>query len=57
MLKKISRSRKKRESPESFAEGVGRGLRMSARSARRIARMYGTPIYLWENGKAVAKKP
>jgi len=51
---KKARPRKK---PESFAEGVGRGLRMAARSARRIARMYGTPIYVWENGKVVAKKP
>ncbi len=57
MLKKKSRSRKKPESPESFASGVGRGLRMAARSARRTARMYGTPIYVWENGKVVAKKP
>ncbi len=57
MLKKKSRSRKKPESPESFSAGVGRGLRMAARSARRTARMYGTPIYVWENGKVVAKKP
>jgi hypothetical protein len=46
-----------RKKPESFAEGVGRGLRMAARRARKIARMYGTPIYVWENGKVVAKKP
>ncbi len=51
---KKARPRKK---PESFAEGVGRGLRMAARRARRIARMYGTPIYVCENGKVVAKKP
>jgi len=57
MPKKKSRSRKKPGSPESFAEGVGRGLRMAARSARKTARMYGTPIYVWENGKVVAKKP
>src|SRR5207302_5206214 len=53
---KKPRPRKKSDS-ESFAEGVGRGLRMAARSARRTARMYGTPIYVWENGKVVAKKP
>ncbi|HEX4025641.1 MAG TPA: hypothetical protein VHX52_13210 [Steroidobacteraceae bacterium] len=52
-LKKPSRRRK----PESFAAGVGRGLRMAVRSARKIARMYGTPIYVWENGRVVAKKP
>jgi hypothetical protein len=42
---------------ESFAAGVGRGLRRAARTARKIARMYGTPIYVWENGKVVAKDP
>ncbi len=36
---------------------VGRALRLAAKDARRIARMYGTPIYVWENGKVVAKKP
>ena len=30
---------------------------MAARSARKIARAYGTPIYVWEKGKVVAKKP
>jgi len=42
---------------ESFAAGVGRGLRRAARTARKIARMYGTPIYVWENGKVVAIDP
>ena len=42
---------------ESFAAGVGRGLRKAARTARKIARMHGTRIYLWENGKVVAKDP
>jgi hypothetical protein len=42
---------------ESFAAGVGRGLRLAARSARKTARAYGTPLYIWENGKIVAKKP
>jgi hypothetical protein len=50
---------KKRVPPKtkSFAEGVGRGLRLAARSARKTARLYGTPIYVWENGRVVAKKP
>jgi hypothetical protein len=30
---------------------------MAAKSAHEIARMYGTPIYVWENGKVVAKGP
>ena len=42
---------------ESFAAGVGRGLRLAAKAARKTARMYGTPIYVSEGGKVVAKKP
>jgi hypothetical protein len=42
---------------ESFAAGVGRGLRLAARTARKVARAHGTPIYIWENGKVVAKRP
>ena len=40
-----------------FAKIVGRALRRAAKDARKTARMYGTPIYVWENGKVVAKKP
>jgi hypothetical protein len=43
MTSRTKRPRRK----ESFAAGVGRGLRRAARSAREIARMYGTPIYVW----------
>ena len=39
--------------PSVGAEQVGAALRSSAKTAR----MYGTPIYVWENGKVVAKKP
>jgi hypothetical protein len=49
--------RKSRKKPESFAAGVGRGMRRAARTAREVARMHGTPIYVWEDGKVVAKKP
>jgi hypothetical protein len=52
-MKVTTRTRKR----ESFATGVGRALRLAAKDARKTARMYGTPIYLWENGKVVAKKP
>jgi len=41
----------------SFAVEVGRALRKSAKDARKTARMHGTPIYLWENGKVIATKP
>ncbi len=49
------RTRPKR--PESFAAGVGRGLRQAAKAARKTARMHGTPIYIIENGKVVARRP
>jgi hypothetical protein len=32
-------------------------MRRAARTAREVARMDGTPIYIWENGKVVAKDP
>ena len=49
--------RKSPKKPESFAAGVGRGLRRAARTAREVARVHGTPIFVWEGGKVVAKKP
>ncbi len=36
---------------------VGRALRRAAKDARRTARMYGVPIYVWEKGRIVAVKP
>lgn len=55
--KRQSMEAKAAASSEGFAVGVGRALRRAARVARRTARMYGTPIYVWENGKVIAKKP
>lgn len=52
-MKKAARAKK----AESFATGVGRGLRLAARAARKVARAHGTPVYVWENGKVVAKMP
>lgn len=46
-----------RKQARSFSAGVGRALRRAARNARKTARMHGTPIYIWENGKVVAQKP
>jgi uncharacterized protein involved in tolerance to divalent cations len=40
-----------------FAKGVGKALVRAAAAARVTARRYGTPIYVWENGKVVAKRP
>jgi hypothetical protein len=36
---------------------IEKALIRSGDAARRMARMYGTPIYVWENGKVVARKP
>lgn len=47
----------KRKSPSAFSKAVGRALRRAANVARKTAKMYGTPIYVWENGKVVAIKP
>jgi hypothetical protein len=40
-----------------FAQSVGRALRRAAKVARKTARVYHTPIYVWRNGKVVAEKP
>jgi hypothetical protein len=53
----MSTRRKTRKKPESFAAGVGRGLRLAEKTARKVARMHGTPVYFWKNGKVVAEKP
>jgi hypothetical protein len=36
---------------------VGGALRRAAKDARKTARMHGTPVYVWENGRVVATKP
>lgn len=46
-----------RTNASTTAAKVGRALRRAAKDARRTARMHGTPIYVWENGKVVAVKP
>jgi hypothetical protein len=40
-----------------LAARVERALIRAEKAARRTARMYGTPLYVWENGKIVAKRP
>jgi hypothetical protein len=47
---------KKRQSKD-FSASVGRALIRAQKAARKIARMYGTPIYFWRDGKVVAEKP
>ncbi|HEY6620735.1 MAG TPA: hypothetical protein VIY68_14410 [Steroidobacteraceae bacterium] len=48
---------KKRRPVQSFAAGVGQALRKAAKDAAKTARMHGTPLYVWEKGRVVAKKP
>jgi hypothetical protein len=43
--------------PSPLTLAAGRALRRAAKVARKTARMYGTPIYVWKNGKVVAEKP
>jgi hypothetical protein len=46
-----------REESEVFARAVGRALRRAAKIARKTALAHNTPLYIWRNGKVVAKKP
>jgi len=50
-------SRKQKQKMSTFAVLVGRALRRSAKKARQVARMHGTPIYVWKDGKVVAEQP
>jgi hypothetical protein len=43
--------------PSPLTRAVGRALRRAAKVARKTARMHGTPVYVWKNGKVVAEKP
>ena len=49
------KTKTQRQTP--FTAAVGRALRRSARVARQTARRYGTPVYVWRDGKVVAEKP
>jgi hypothetical protein len=40
-----------------LAMRVERALLRAGENARRTARMYGTPLYVWEKGRIVAKRP
>lgn len=52
--KKVVSSKEARECRKR-SPAVGYGW--SARTARKVARANGTPVYVWENGKVVAKRP
>jgi hypothetical protein len=42
---------------KGFAASVEPALRRAAKVARKTARMYGTPLYFWKDGRVVAEKP
>ena len=46
-----------KKTSKDVVSAVGRALRRAARVARKTARMHGTPIYIWRDGKVVAIKP
>src|SRR4030095_13467201 len=50
----MKRSKVKKETKE-FSAAVGRALRRAAKVARKTARMYGTPIYVWKDAKSSRK--
>jgi hypothetical protein len=51
------KARKRAHKPPTFATLVGRALRRSAKKARLVARMHGTLVYIWKDGKVVGEKP
>ena len=48
---------RKKIRPSPLTLAVGRALRRAAKVARKTARMHGTPVYIWKDGKVVAEKP
>ena len=51
------KAKKRSAQNEQFFKSVGRALRRAAKRARETARLDGTPIYVWKNGRVVAEKP
>jgi hypothetical protein len=47
----------KKQVAKGFAASVEPALRRAAKVARKTAKMYGTKLYFWKNGKVVAEKP
>jgi hypothetical protein len=54
---KSKKSQTRKFVPSTLTLAAGRALRRAAKAARKTARMHGTPIYIWKNGKVVAEKP
>lgn len=49
--------KRRKSGQQQFVNGVSRALQKAAQDARRTARQWGTPIYVLQDGKIVAKKP
>jgi hypothetical protein len=47
----------KKPKHDDFSPAVGRSLHRAAKQARKIARIYATPVYVMGHGKIVAEKP
>jgi hypothetical protein len=54
---KAMKPHKQEQKISTFAVMVGRALRRSAKKARQIARMHGTLVWIWKDGKVVSEKP
>ena len=48
---------KKNEDSKELAKKATKAMRRAARTARKIAIAYGTPIYVEKDGKILALKP
>jgi hypothetical protein len=55
MSRAVKKPRTSREN-ERFVAAVKRAMQKAARRARELARMHGTPLVLWQNGRVVLKK-
>lgn len=51
------KKRTKKIIAKGFAASVEPALKRAARVAHKTAKMYGTPIIFWKEGKVVAEKP
>ena len=51
------KKRNKKLVAKGFAASVEPALKRAAKVARRTAKMYGTKLYFWKNGKVIAEKP
>lgn len=51
------KTERKKIVPSLLSLAVGRAPRRAAKAARKTARMHGTALYIWKDGKVVAEKP